>query len=174
MEEKPMAKAMKTERKMWSKHYSYDEWMEDQGMPIHRGYYIEDLRTLELGWWEERRCNAAFIQLVGQEGVTSARVSEIGPGQTLPLLKFALDEIVYVIPEGFRVEALPAAVFSEFEYGYYKTEYEVDEIDNKLIYRRTLMMKPGVLSAGEYENFRAFMINNTVQDSMQAVIGPVN
>ena len=49
-----MSKAMQAERKMWSKVYTYDEWMEAQGIPIYRGYYIEDLRTLELGWWEPR------------------------------------------------------------------------------------------------------------------------
>ena len=27
----------------------YDRWMEDQGIPIHRGYYLEDGRTAELG-----------------------------------------------------------------------------------------------------------------------------
>ena len=92
-----MSKAMQAERRMWSKFYSYDEWMEAQGIPIYRGYYIEDLRTLELRWWDARECNSAFIQLVGQEGVTSARVTEIPPGKTLPPLKFALDEIVYVV-----------------------------------------------------------------------------
>src|SRR5690348_431657 len=92
-----MSKALQAERKMWSKIYSYDEWMEAQGIPIYRGYYIEDLRTLQLGWWGARECNSAFIQLVGQEGVTSARVTEIPPGKTLPPLKFALDEIVYVV-----------------------------------------------------------------------------
>ena len=85
---------------MWSKHYTYDEWMEAQGIPIYRGYYIEDLRRLQLGWWDERQCNSAFIQLVGQEGVTSARVTEIAPGKTLPPLKFALDEIIYVVEGG--------------------------------------------------------------------------
>ena len=52
---------------------------------------------MQLGWWDERQCNSAFIQLVGQEGVTSARVTEIPPGKTLPPLKFALDEIIYVV-----------------------------------------------------------------------------
>ena len=77
-----MSKAMQGERRMWSKLYTYDEWMEGQGIPIYRGYYIEDLRTLQLGWWDARECNSAFIQLVGQEGVTSARVTEISPGKT--------------------------------------------------------------------------------------------
>ncbi len=71
--------------------------MESKGIPIHRGYYIEDLRTVNLEWWEERQCNAAFMQLMGQEGVTSALIAEILPGKTLPPVKFALDEIVYVI-----------------------------------------------------------------------------
>ncbi len=44
-----MSKVMQAERKMWSKFYTYDEWMEAQGIPIYRGYYIEDLRKLELG-----------------------------------------------------------------------------------------------------------------------------
>jgi mannose-6-phosphate isomerase-like protein (cupin superfamily) len=71
--------------------------METVGIPIHRGYYVEDLRTVELGWWEERQCNAAFIQLMGQEGVSEARVSEIPPVKTLPPTPFALDEVVYVV-----------------------------------------------------------------------------
>jgi oxalate decarboxylase/phosphoglucose isomerase-like protein (cupin superfamily) len=92
-----MSKAMNIERKMWSKHYTYDEWMESTSIPIHKGYYIEDLKTVELDWWEKRQCKAAFIQLVGQEGVSSACVTEIAPGKTLPPVKFALDEIVYVV-----------------------------------------------------------------------------
>ena len=56
-----MSKAARIDRKMWSKVYTYDEWMEAQDIPIYRGYYIEDLRTLRLGWWDLRRCHAAFI-----------------------------------------------------------------------------------------------------------------
>ena len=76
---------------------AYDEWIESTGIPIHKGYYLEDLRTLELGEWPERECRAAFLKLAGQEGVSEARVSEIAPGRTLPPLKFTLDEIVYVV-----------------------------------------------------------------------------
>lgn len=62
------------------KAFTYDHWMESVGIPIHRGFFIQDLRTVELGWWDERQCNAAFIQLTGQEGITSAIVMEIAPG----------------------------------------------------------------------------------------------
>src|SRR3954470_12600517 len=74
----------------------YDLYLESLNIPIHSGYYVEDVRTLELGWWEERQCNAAILTLAGQEGVTEARVTEIPPGKTLPPMKFALDEIIYV------------------------------------------------------------------------------
>lgn len=75
----------------------YKQWMESIGIPIHRGFYMPDLRTIELGEWPERQCSAAFLELVGSEGVAEARVTEIAPGQTLPPLKFALDEAVYVL-----------------------------------------------------------------------------
>src|SRR3989304_3735587 len=58
----------KPQRTMWSKLFTYDHWMESIGIPIHRGFYVEDLRTLKLGWWEERECKSAFIQLAGRAG----------------------------------------------------------------------------------------------------------
>ena len=93
-----MAKpAFKPQRTMWSKKFTYDYWMESTGVPIQKGFFVEDLRTLELGWWEERQCNAAFIQLMGQEGVSSTRITEIPAGETTRPLKFSLDEVVYVV-----------------------------------------------------------------------------
>jgi uncharacterized RmlC-like cupin family protein len=89
--------AFKPQRAMWSKKYTYDYWMESLGVPIHKGFYIEDLRNLPLGWWEERQCMTAFIQLTGQEGVSSTRVTEIPAGETTRPLRFALDEAVYVL-----------------------------------------------------------------------------
>ena len=80
-----------------SRPWPYRRWMASVGIPVHKGYYIEDLRRVELGWWAERECNAAFLELTGSEGMTEVRVSEIPPGKTLPPLTFALDEVVYVV-----------------------------------------------------------------------------
>jgi gentisate 1,2-dioxygenase len=81
----------------WQRVSPYDRWIESIGVPIYRGYYLEDLRTIELGRWDDRDCNAAFVQLVGQEGVTGAYVTEIAPGKTLPPVRSAVDEAVYVL-----------------------------------------------------------------------------
>ena len=77
--------------------YTYDRWMESRGLPIYRGFYIPDPRELDLGWWGDRGCMSAFIQLKGQEGISEARITEIPPGSTLSVQKFALDEGVYVL-----------------------------------------------------------------------------
>jgi gentisate 1,2-dioxygenase len=77
--------------------YTYDKWMQSVGIPVHKGYFIPNLSSLELGWWEERGCKSAFIQLIGQEGIIEARVSEIPPGESLPPFKLAVDEVVYVV-----------------------------------------------------------------------------
>ena len=75
----------------------YEKWIASTGVPVHRGYFVEDVRTLELGPWPERECDAAFLALTGQEGISEARVTEIGPAKTLPPLRYALDEITYVV-----------------------------------------------------------------------------
>jgi hypothetical protein len=81
---------------LFTKGFAYDRWMRSLGLPLHTGYFIEDLRTVPVAPWEERECLAAFIQLMGMEGVSEARVSEIPPGATLPPLKLGVDEAVYV------------------------------------------------------------------------------
>ncbi|HTE85958.1 MAG TPA: cupin domain-containing protein [Dehalococcoidia bacterium] len=93
------------------------QWMHSTGLPIHRGYYIEDGRTVELGWWDERKCRSAFVILEGQEGVGEARITEIQAGETLPALKFALDEVVYVLQgRGLTTITDPAGQKKVFEW----------------------------------------------------------
>ena len=75
----------------------YEHWVHSTGLPVHRGHYIEDARTAEVAWWDERECSAAFVDLQGQGSLTEGRITEIPPGKTLPPLKFGLDEVVYVL-----------------------------------------------------------------------------
>jgi oxalate decarboxylase/phosphoglucose isomerase-like protein (cupin superfamily) len=76
--------------------FTHDIWMDSLGLPLHTGYYIQDLRELQLGRWEERGCDAAFIQLEGQQGITETRISEVPARGVLPPVRLAFDEVVYV------------------------------------------------------------------------------
>lgn len=75
----------------------YNVWMESTGLPVYRGHYIATPRTLELAAWPERGVNAAFIQLMGMEGVCEARITEIPAGQTSEPWKTGVNEVVYVL-----------------------------------------------------------------------------
>jgi hypothetical protein len=79
------------------RYHPYDAWVESLNVPVYRDYFIEDIAALTLEWWEARQCRVAFLQLAGQEGISEGRVTEIPPGGTLPPVRFALDEIVYVV-----------------------------------------------------------------------------
>jgi hypothetical protein len=75
---------------------AYDLWAQSLGIPVYTGYYVEDVRTLELGWWSERQCYSAILKLAGNENVTESRVTEIEAGKSSTPVKFGLDECVYV------------------------------------------------------------------------------
>ncbi len=79
----------------WRNH-AYDGWLAKQDVPVHTGYYIEDARTLERGWWSLRGCPAAIISLEGHRGIEHVHVLEIPPGETLPPFRMALEEVIYV------------------------------------------------------------------------------
>ncbi|MGH7829088.1 MAG: cupin domain-containing protein, partial [Candidatus Binatia bacterium] len=94
-----MAKALRAEETgtTWSRVRAYEQWVESLGVPVHTGYHVEDLKNLPLGWWEERRCHAAFLKLAGQEGISEVRIGEIPPGESTAPWRMALDELVYAL-----------------------------------------------------------------------------
>ena len=75
----------------------YERWLEAQNVPVYRGNYVEDMKTLDLAPWPVRECNAGFLYFTGQEGISEARIEEIPPGKTLPPMKMTLDEVAYIV-----------------------------------------------------------------------------
>jgi mannose-6-phosphate isomerase-like protein (cupin superfamily) len=98
--------------------YAYDTYIESLGLPVHKGYFIEDLRKVELGKWEDMECNAAIIQLEGMQGITEARVMEIPGGGSTPASTFALDETFFVLEgQGITTVWTDPAHKHSFEWG---------------------------------------------------------
>jgi len=86
-----------TKRPLAKRELVYDKWMRSIGVPVYEGHHVEDLKTVELAWWEERNAHAAFLHLKGMEGVSEARVMELAPGEHTPPIKLAVGELVYVL-----------------------------------------------------------------------------
>jgi oxalate decarboxylase/phosphoglucose isomerase-like protein (cupin superfamily) len=79
----------------WRNH-AYDIWLATQDVPIFKGYYCEDARLLERGYWDLRGCPACVISLEGHRGLEHVYVLEIPPGETIKPFKMAVEEVIYV------------------------------------------------------------------------------
>ena len=60
----------------------YLGWQRQQGIPIHTGFFIEDLRKVAVGYWKARNANGAFINL-SNAVVNDAVVLEIPRGEKI-------------------------------------------------------------------------------------------
>jgi quercetin dioxygenase-like cupin family protein len=76
---------------------AYHEYQRGEGIPVVRGFAIEDLRTLELAPWARKGGRGAFINLDGAQGVNDAYVCEIAPGGSLEPQRQLFEEMVYVV-----------------------------------------------------------------------------
>jgi len=57
----------------------YLGWQKEQGIPIHTGFFVEDLRKVRVDFWKARNANGAFINL-SNAVVNDAVVLEVPAG----------------------------------------------------------------------------------------------
>jgi oxalate decarboxylase/phosphoglucose isomerase-like protein (cupin superfamily) len=76
---------------------AYHQWIESQGIPVLREFYIEDLRKVELAPWAWKEARGAYLNLIGTGGVNDAYLLEIGPGKSIPPQRFLFEEIIFVL-----------------------------------------------------------------------------
>lgn len=74
----------------------YEQWMEQQGIPIVKGWGVRDVRLVERAFWSRLGGNAAFIHLTGMEGVTGMFVADIPPRGSLKPQKHLYNQLVYI------------------------------------------------------------------------------
>ena len=67
----------------FSKLTSYEKWLEAEGLPVIRGFHIDDLKRVELAPWKRKGGLGAYVNLEGTGGTNDAYVVEIGPGGSL-------------------------------------------------------------------------------------------
>jgi len=76
---------------------TYQAWQQAQQIPINRGFFIEDLRKLEVAPWDYKGGLGAFINLEGAGGTNDGYVCEIPPGTKLKPQKHLYEEMVYIL-----------------------------------------------------------------------------
>ena len=103
----------------------YDRWIASQGIDIVRGFFVEDLYTTPLKWWDRIGGNGVCIMLDGAGYMDDAYVIGIPPGKSLNPQRHIYEALVYVLAgrgattvwqnngakQSFRV-ARPAVLFA--------------------------------------------------------------
>src|SRR6476646_9700094 len=76
---------------------AYAQFQETEGIPIYRGFSVDDLRTLDVAPWARKGGRGAYINLDGTGGTNDAYVAEIPPGGNLNPEHHMFEEMVYVL-----------------------------------------------------------------------------
>jgi hypothetical protein len=79
------------------------------------------------------------------------------------------DQIEVILPEGYKVDALPENTIITNAFGDYKTEIIVQS-PQKLIYNRSLSINAGTFDKKEYDTFRNFIEQIAKNDNAKVVI----
>jgi mannose-6-phosphate isomerase-like protein (cupin superfamily) len=97
---------------------AYDQWIADEGLGVIDGFFIEDLKTVELGDWARRECRGIVSRLEGSEDVNDAHIIEILPGGRIAPERHLYEEITYVVSgRGSTRVWNDAGVETTFEWG---------------------------------------------------------
>jgi quercetin dioxygenase-like cupin family protein/oxalate decarboxylase/phosphoglucose isomerase-like protein (cupin superfamily) len=76
---------------------AYAKYQEAEGVPVYRGFAVDDLRTLELASWARKGALGAFVNLDGTGGTNDAYVLEIAPRGQTNVQRHIYEEMVYVL-----------------------------------------------------------------------------
>jgi quercetin dioxygenase-like cupin family protein len=89
---------------------TYERFLREEGLPVHRGYGVRDVGTVDLGPSARLGGRGAYVQLAGLEGLTGVYVGEIPPGEVLKSEKHLFDKLIYVLSgRGLTEVWLPGA-----------------------------------------------------------------
>ena len=76
---------------------AYAVYQAGEGVPVYRGFAVEDLRTLELAPWARKGALGAFVNLDGTGGTNDASVVEIPARGQTSVMRHIYEEMVFVL-----------------------------------------------------------------------------
>ncbi|MBI3013523.1 MAG: hypothetical protein HYY65_00330 [Candidatus Tectomicrobia bacterium] len=76
---------------------AYDKFMKEQEIPVVEGWYVRQVRDLELKPWKRLGGKGTFVQLHGQEYLTGIYVVEIPQGEALHREKHLYEEQYFIV-----------------------------------------------------------------------------
>ena len=80
----------------WGRGF-YEHFIESEGIPIHTGYAVDDLRTAKVGPWARLDAKGAYIRLEGAEDTDNGYLIELDPGRSSAPEKHLFEEYFFVL-----------------------------------------------------------------------------
>jgi hypothetical protein len=71
---------------------SYENWVEAEGIPVLKTFFVEDIRSVALEPWERKGGKGAFLQMEGAGQVNNCYICEIAPGKSLKAQRQMFEE----------------------------------------------------------------------------------
>ncbi|MET0501970.1 MAG: ethanolamine ammonia lyase-activating protein [Candidatus Binatia bacterium] len=75
----------------------YDRWAASQGIDVIRGFFVDDLYTMSLKWWDRLGGYGAYIMLDGTGYLDDAYVCSIPPGKSLNPQRHMFEELIFIL-----------------------------------------------------------------------------
>jgi oxalate decarboxylase/phosphoglucose isomerase-like protein (cupin superfamily) len=75
----------------------YDRWISSQGIDVIRGFFVSNLYSVPLKWWDRVGGHGVYIMLDGTGYMDDAYVVEIDPGKSLHPQRHIYEALVYVL-----------------------------------------------------------------------------
>ena len=76
---------------------TYEKFLEQEGVPVVKGYGVADLMTVPLEPWKRKGGLGAYLNLIGAGGIIDAYLCEIPPGESLLPQKHLYEEMIYIL-----------------------------------------------------------------------------
>src|ERR1051326_1815211 len=79
----------------------WEKYLASEGVPVLRGFAVQDLMKSKLGPWKRYGCDGAYVCLDGAGGMTAGFILEIQPGkQALPVRHMYESRVVVLSGQG--------------------------------------------------------------------------
>jgi len=75
----------------------YQEWQKEEGIPVVKGFHIQDLKTVPVYPWPRKGGKGVFINMDGTGDSNDSYICEIPPGGSLTPQKHLYEEVIYVV-----------------------------------------------------------------------------
>jgi hypothetical protein len=81
----------------YSNRTFFEQWSAVEGIPVHTGYHVPNVRAVEMKPWKRFGVPGAILDLTGSEGTDAAYVIELASGQSTLPLRGMFEETIFVL-----------------------------------------------------------------------------